>query len=66
MANYLQNFFQVYQPLLRRWDFCRAFYFLLEQLEEFVLIVVFRPFKYFEMLVSFSGIQQAFLGGISI
>ena len=37
MTHFRPNFFQVYQRLLRRWNFCRIFYFLLEQLFEFVL-----------------------------
>ena len=38
MANILQNFFWVNQRLkLRRQDFCRIFYFLLEQVWKFVL-----------------------------
>ena len=35
MPSCLQNFFQVHQRLLRRWDLCQNFYFFLEQLLEF-------------------------------
>ena len=38
MANSLQNFFEVNQRLLRRWDFCCIFYFLPEHPLKFVLI----------------------------
>ena len=48
MQNCLQNFFQVHQRLLRRWDFCHIFYFLLEKLLEFVL-------TFFLSLFGFSG-----------
>ena len=37
MANCVQNFFEVHQRLLRRWDFCLISDFLFDQLLDYVL-----------------------------
>ena len=40
MENCLQNFFEVHEQLLGRWDFCSIFYIFLEQLLKFVYYII--------------------------